>query len=417
MNCKECKELLNNYLSGHLDPSVERSTQNHLDNCPSCQNILDSLIAENDSDVAKPPKPVTANLLSPVLEEKKQEHILRKAKHKHRIVTALSVIVIIFLFQIAGTLVSSLIYYVGGEDSRLYRAQKTALLITEFNMPNVTIPIGVNSWPSFFSQIGWGHSNLEIKPYLAARGSYTLEKTIGKKTYPVGTLNLDYFLLTLGTKLNWENGAYHDTLFFVHPEMVKNIPEQLADRTTESWDALDILPEGTVAEMAVSFDKTYTLSEIDSLLKGYDLDITWFAVSTGVEGDDPYSDRHHPVLSAFSGAWGFADMSFMLRSQHNSINLDNIYPLQETFFMDSMVYLVKNEKIAREIYRGPRQELQLQERLNHLQKNGVKVYGVVVTGPSKELLKLKELDAIRYPVLGEVELWNWYNPSFGGNMY
>jgi hypothetical protein len=35
----------------------------------------------------------------------------------------------------------------------------------------------------------------------------------------------------------------------------------------------------------------------------------------------------------------------------------------------------------------------------------------VVTGPTKELLQLKELEAIHSPALGEIRLWNWFDRS------
>ena len=42
-----------------------------------------------------------------------------------------------------------------------------------------------------------------------------------------------------------------------------------------------------------------------------------------------------------------------------------------------------------------------------IQDEGFTAYGAVVTGPVKELLKLKELETIQGVQLGEVELWNW----------
>jgi len=51
----------------------------------------------------------------------------------------------------------------------------------------------------------------------------------------------------------------------------------------------------------------------------------------------------------------------------------------------------------------------LQERYDYLKKNGFQVYGAVVTGPTKELLKLKNLEGISNEMLGDVELMNGYN--------
>ena len=54
----------------------------------------------------------------------------------------------------------------------------------------------------------------------------------------------------------------------------------------------------------------------------------------------------------------------------------------------------------------------LQEQYTYIQDEGFTAYGAVVTGPVKELLKLKELETIQSVQLGEVELWNWDPSNF-----
>lgn len=49
---------------------------------------------------------------------------------------------------------------------------------------------------------------------------------------------------------------------------------------------------------------------------------------------------------------------------------------------------------------------QLQEKYAYLTKEGFTVYGAVVTGPVKELLKLKDASFIQRERLGDVELWS-----------
>ena len=49
----------------------------------------------------------------------------------------------------------------------------------------------------------------------------------------------------------------------------------------------------------------------------------------------------------------------------------------------------------------------LEERYQYLQENGFQVYGAVVTGPTKEVLKLCSETGIHEEELGDVELWNW----------
>ena len=54
-------------------------------------------------------------------------------------------------------------------------------------------------------------------------------------------------------------------------------------------------------------------------------------------------------------------------------------------------------------------ELNLDKRYQYVKDNGVKVYGIVITGPSKELLKLQNSPHVRYATLGDIEIWNWFD--------
>lgn len=54
-----------------------------------------------------------------------------------------------------------------------------------------------------------------------------------------------------------------------------------------------------------------------------------------------------------------------------------------------------------------RPELDLSNRIRYINQNGVKVYGSVVTGPSKEIEKFVKTKRIKTAKVSEVELWNW----------
>lgn len=49
----------------------------------------------------------------------------------------------------------------------------------------------------------------------------------------------------------------------------------------------------------------------------------------------------------------------------------------------------------------------LEEKYQFLKDEGFIVYGAVVTGPVKELLKLKDAPFVQGEQLGGIELWNW----------
>jgi hypothetical protein len=157
------------------------------------------------------------------------------------------------------------------------------------------------------------------------------------------------------------------------------------------------------------------------MLNEFDLDIAWYAIATGVEGKSqdereqiplsPYDGARLPdlsPLSAFDGAWGLPEFSMNMLRQHNQDFRDDS-ALREEYFLESMKFLVENESIAKRLYQGNPRDLLLKERYQYIKDNGIQVYGVVVTGPTKELLKLQQLETVHSPALGDVKLWNWFH--------
>lgn len=68
-----------------------------------------------------------------------------------------------------------------------------------------------------------------------------------------------------------------------------------------------------------------------------------------------------------------------------------------------------HKKTVSKIAALPEKELNLNKRYKYVKDNGVKVYGIVITGPSKELLKLQNSPHVRYATLGDIEVWNWFD--------
>ena len=53
------------------------------------------------------------------------------------------------------------------------------------------------------------------------------------------------------------------------------------------------------------------------------------------------------------------------------------------------------------------EKLDLSKRIKYLESNGFQHYGVVITGPTKEVLKLQEETWVGELVVDEVSFWNW----------
>lgn len=275
----------------------------------------------------------------------------------------------------------------------------------------MTVPARTSPFPLFLSGAGWGHSSLEIKLYFAAQGNYAMQKRVGKESYVIGYLDINHFFSSMNVHWQWQDNSFRDYLNFYHPDQLNHAEseENFINSSEPIWKALNILPAGTVGEMAVSFSRTYSMEEVKALLSDYDLDITWYAISTGQEANPYYPEDRQSPLSAFRGAWGLPELSLNLLYR-SSVTLQEEY-------LESMKFLMKNEQTAKRIYRGEPEALRVPERYEYIKANGINVYGVVVTGPVKELLKLKSLDVIHSPALGDLKTWNWFNRNFQGEMY
>jgi len=420
MKCEEFKKLKDRYLQGEISLREEEAMEVHAEKCPACRQILDAWLAESEQNKIDLKEELSYNPAGNGLNEKKQQNILRRAKYKNRISTAFFLLLLFAAFQIAGSFLSSFYYNRGGENSLLYRTQKTAALLTEFSFPNVTIPLSFAPPSTFFSRAGWGHSSVEIKPYFVVKGNYAMQKQVGKDTIVIGHLNINHLFSSVITGREWADGEYQHYLYFYHPDQLAG-PDDTSDRnlpaqaSQEIWHALEILPEGTVAEMAVSFRETYSIDQVRAMLEALDVDITWYAVATGVETDRESPDPRAP-LSAFDGAWGVPALSGNMLRQYAQVS-QNDSALYAEYLLESMKFLVENKNLAGRIYQGNPRNMLLDERYQYLKDHGIQVYGVVVTGPTRELLKLQDLESVHSPALGDVELWNWFDRNFSARLY
>ena len=248
---------------------------------------------------------------------------------------------------------------------------------------------------------------------------YQLEKQIGDKRELVGEISSSFLFNRLSSsERKWLIYTTRNHPLFYHPE-----DDLVAPNTKSAWNSLEKLPEGTVAELYLSLDRFYTTAEVLPLLEGKNFEPLWFTVDTGME--EPYkTGDYRPVEEPFGfpfyPIWHYDDMLFdeltvESKSFFSTVTIQSRSspPIEaygsaearEENFIKTLQLLTKYETIAKRVSRY--HYLNLSERLAYIQEKGVRIYGVVVTGPTKELLKLKQEPWVRRAVLGEVHLWSW----------
>lgn len=309
------------------------------------------------------------------LSEEKQKRIIKLGKNSARLSNILITAAILLLILPVTQLLTYLYYGVGDKANELIDVSTKTIYVTEPNMSLEEMELE--------SDIGFFSMNLLFDVY----------KRIGKEDYDAGDYDIHFALgkamepkkdLTLERPLpDYPSGA--DYLY--HPDALPAL-----DSGGER-EILDGLPDGTVAELYVSF---YELTEPDAIEKWLpaDLELRWVAVDTGIEGKmldsdgDPVSAVGYPA-QVDNTTWS----PFNGREQTN-----------KEVFIGILNLLKEHEDTAMQISGN---SLAIPERLTYLEKNGVKAYGAVVTGPTAELRKLADKDEIRAMKVGEVKLWNW----------
>lgn len=401
VNCHQLQSKWKNYLNGECSPKEEQKIEEHLRSCPQCEKLLTEELTNQENHSFSHTGEKKRSQVIDDLPVQKQSKLIRKAKWKNRIMNALTIFGLIVLISILSSVITGGYYFLGGDNSKAEKASLVVKTATQMTMPNVYV----------------GGLSLSSNVFFNMEMEGELRKELGNENKAIGKLNGKLLFNLLDVNRDWLDGQYNVKLFFQHPEFVKKqaASEQqfYKENLNETWETLNILPEGTVSEMAISFDNLYKIDDIYEILSAYDLNIHWYAIDTGTE-----SQNDSPYLSATSGIMGIHEASvFEFEKDGGSIQLRGEGEKREEVFKKGLRLLKDNKKMVNRYIWSIEENGSLDEMYNYVNKNGVKTYGVVVSGPTKVLLKMQGNEHIIYTALGEVDFWNWYNRPAGGTIY
>ncbi|MBE5105813.1 anti-sigma factor [Bacillus thuringiensis] len=373
MGCTEFKRLWEKYEKGTLTHDEQEQLESHIETCEECEAYLDELLAKSEPVKKKlPPKELRVPFW--------------RIKWKHRLQMFGCMLSICIVIYIIGGILSAF-YFQADHDKRLEEIRSVPSLALEATIPNSRVMGGGTSVEAFFR----------------TNSHFDLVRTVGKKEMPLGTVETKSFLSSVDvTNQAWMNPFYQPKLFFVHPKTKQG--DYLKESSKKVWDTLAKVHDGTVAEVAISFDKSYTLKELEPLLysifEAQELPPTpvWYALDTGQEKTNVEDYILHG-----GEAIGFPEHVRFLDSDTDRKKTP------EDKVIEMMHILSTHKKTVSKITALPEKELKLDQRYKYVKDNGVKVYGIVITGPSKELLKLQNSPHVRYATLGDIEIWNWFD--------
>ncbi|PGC88918.1 anti-sigma factor [Bacillus toyonensis] len=373
MGCAEFKKLWEKYKNGTLTHDEQEQLESHIETCEECEAYLDELLVKTEPLKKKlPPKDMKIPFW--------------RIKWKNRLQMFGFILSIGIVIYVIGGILSAF-YFQTNNDKRLEEIRSVPSLAIEATLPNSRVTGGGTSVEAFFR----------------TNSHFNLVKTVGKKEISLGTLETSSFLSSVNVlNKSWMNTFYQPKLFFVHPKTEPG--DYLKESSKKVWDTLTKVHEGTVAEVAISFDKLYTLKELEPLLYSVfgaqEMPPTplWYALDTGQER----INEENFILSG-SDFIGFPEHIRFLDDETEN------QKTQEGKVIEMMRILSTHKKTVSKVAMLPESELNLDKRYKYVKDNGVKVYGIVITGPSKELLKLQNSPHVRYATLGDIEMWNWFD--------
>lgn len=252
----------------------------------------------------------------------------------------------------------------------------------------------------------------EINPFLTQKIEFPLIKIIGKEEFAITKVSFKkplidaYSTTTVDEYFPYNRDRDFGFSLPYHPTANEKLDET---QTPNVWEQLEHLHEGNVAQLAFSINDYYSPEELLDLVSTYQVDVLWMPVYMGelnnfTEGG--WSGSENDIRLA--NPWGLAgfkhvDEDFNIAYSTTTLNIETVKESQEAM-LKNMSMMIEEDKNLAETLLGTDY---LQQRYDYLQKEGFQVYGAVVTGPVKQLLKLKEVDGIHNAKLGEIKPWNW----------
>lgn len=325
-----------------------------------------------------------------------EKRILKKSKFTLSLRILRILLMVVFIYALYMIIANIVVDKLGVGNENMYFSS----LALEWTVPNV-------------------RGDFEIKEEdLTAFGTknitYNLLKKVGSEDVVIGEAQVTKRLVGDFSNIHYSHPGFQqlNEFSFSLPEDPRTKRKLDANTSPHVWESLEMLPEGTVGELAFSTTSFMEAEKLVENLREYDIHILWMPLYTGEFVDyDPHgwsgSDNSMIMVSDIIGLTGGIDHD---ENYHQSLR---IIRLDEGSIKKSQQLMLKNMKEilnkSDSYYENFLRLGHLEEKYNYLKDEGFIVYGAVVTGPVKELLKLKDAPFIRGEQLGEVELWNWEN--------
>ncbi|WP_400243954.1 anti-sigma factor [Niallia sp. JL1B1071] len=378
---EEYKKKLEAFKKGELSKAEAKEIESDLEKVEQYLQVFEEAEMENQKQAP-----------NSIMNQKKQQRILRRGKWKARFQTAFTALGIFILFTIIST-ISTAAYYAWGSPDRsdLYR-----------NVIDLTLTV-TDPYGSFSG------TSINTKPYFGMEATTDMKKKVGDELFKVGEYKTNFLFSLMGMPEKEIQGttSQQQPVFSFLPK----------ETSPSEWNRLEKVKNGTVSSVYLSFSELFTTDQVFDYFKERNLEIIWFAVDTGIENKGDYGID--PIGFPNSPIWHDDDMiidsvektgNFWLSTESISSSspeyTEGDSKILQKQFIKTLTFLEKYEKKAENFYFG---KLELDKRIAYMEEHGIYHYGVVITGPTEEILKLKKESWIKEIRIDEVRFWNWDN--------
>ncbi|WP_342548652.1 anti-sigma factor [Paenibacillus sp. FSL P2-0089] len=396
---EEFKEKLRQYSEGTLPEEEREELESELAKLEAYQLYLEEQMEREDQADGRwslPDRTEDAASGSQKKNRKKNEkRIIRRGKWKARINNTLTVFSAFLIFTVISGIITTVFYNTSDRIDTYRDVVSSAIAVTR---PNTTV-----------------HLSADVHNFYRMELSGNVLKQVGSESIQVGNYT-QKFLLGLANigMFNWmdeQNGAGK---VFYYPSAEGNAG---GGDDNSQWKRLTKLPEGTVAEAYLSLDRLYTTDELLKQLEPLSLQPVWFGADAGPSTREndvvvyPLGFPYYPIwhrddmkrseVTKEKTGWFSSVSSYS--SVSPSVEAYGSGELRDANFIKTLRLLQEHPRLTR----SAAHINQIDTSVAYLEQNGVKLYGAVVTGPVKELLKLREASWVSHLQVGEVRLWNW----------
>ncbi|WP_405108296.1 anti-sigma factor [Paenibacillus sp. FSL K6-1217] len=326
---------------------------------------------------------------------KREKKIIRRGKWKARITNTLTVFSAFLIFTVISSIITVVFYNTGDRGDTYRDVVSSAIAVTR---PNTAVNLSSDAHYFFRMEL-----------------SGNVLKQVGNERIQVGNYTQNFLLglANLG-KFNWIDEQIGSGKTFYYPSAEGTAG---GGDDNDQWKRLAKLPEGTVAEAYLSLGHLYTTDELLKQLEPLNLQPVWFGADAGpaTRNNDvvvyplgfPYQPMWHKddmeILKVSTEKTGWFGSTSTTSKRSPSVEAYGSGALRDANFIKTLKLLQQHRTLAdRAVHID-----QLDTSVAYLEQNGVKLYGAVVTGPVKELLKLREAQWVSHIQVGEVRLWNW----------